>query len=1436
MKTFKSYLSLKDFLIFFLLAFATNIYANTFDIGTGTLSNSANGVPTPLGAYYESQKVQYLYFANELTAAGMVNGTEIGQIGFYVDSPNAVATIQNYTIRTKLTNNSGLTTSFETTGLSNNYGPTTEVISVSNGWHLINLDNSFVWDGTSNLLIETCSFTQPWITSGNYSVRYTNVFGGAMEKHDDGFSQCAETSGTVSDKRANIRLVELQQAPEDLAIVGFTAPSPAIINSTQDFQITVSNIGNSQVAADGIIELDIDNDGTFDANTNISGLASGTTNTYTITTQLPAIYGQQTALAQVTLSNGTDVNLLNNTLTTTYDIAAYNDVGIISVTVNGFGGNVISPGATMNVSVVIYNYGQTTADGDVDIDVDNDGVSDGNVSFTGLASNSSVNLTGSTFSPINIGNYNLCAYVNLSSAIDENTSNNTSCINYTVGQSCVDTFPYLENFDTWATGWNIEPITGWSQGGNPYLNWTVANGSTSSPSTGPIQDYTEEITNGAIVGNYIYTESSGTSVGDEFGFLTPCFDLSTVQNPEISFYFHMNHNNQTNGELHIDIFDLTTGINDLSVWSQIGQFQNGINFDWEKATVSLANYGSNEIQIRFRTVVGGPNNYQNDTGIDQFYIGEAIADDVGIQTITYNQPIFENLPFDIFVKVFNYGQNTADFDVNIDIDGDGQFDATSNFNALMPNTFTVVSVPVINPPSAGNYNFDASVFLTSGVDQNSFNDSLSVNYWVIQDDDISLNYVNATNGLLYPNDTLKVATTVQNQSSSVADIKLLIDFENDGINDDSTTINGLSSTLNQSHTFEKVITNLYSGIETVRVEAVLLSAIDSNLANNVKTDIYEVFLDCQSFYPSLESFDTWTEGNNFPISSLWTKSVSPANSQLKWKVGKLATQTPNTGPVSDVTAQIGALNGNYLFVKAYDGSIGDIATLNSNCLDFSNLTSPTLKFYFHMFGSQMGNLHLDVLDSNNVTIANSIWSQIGEFQNSSSAPWEEVKLNLATFSGQVIKLRWRYIKNGFTGDAAIDHLQIIENGDDIGISDVSFTKNFQTGANETISVEITNYGSFDADGFIEIDLDSDGTPDVTENFNGLQVGVSQTFPISFTSPVPLGNYSATITVNLTNAVDVESNDNLETINYVVYPTNNSPTLTSQIPDLTLDEDFTQVIKFADLDTVFSDVDSFDSLTFNVISLNDIVEIVQNDNLIELVTKPNTFGNQTISVQATDIFEETVNSTSLLTINPVNDAPNSFGLVSPNTSLINPTSVDFIWNSSNDVDNPSLNYNLKIFEPNFDTTFAVIADTSLSFVFPPFLQFYVDYNWFVEVTDGEFTVSSSDTFEFQMITVDINENEQQIPKTFVLKQNFPNPFNPTTKINFDLPISSNVKLEIFNLLGQKVRTLVDEKVNAGFISVVWDGRNDFGKQVSSGIYIYKIQADNFTQSKKMVFLK
>jgi len=94
----------------------------------------------------------------------------------------------------------------------------------------------------------------------------------------------------------------------------------------------------------------------------------------------------------------------------------------------------------------------------------------------------------------------------------------------------------------------------------------------------------------------------------------------------------------------------------------------------------------------------------------------------------------------------------------------------------------------------------------------------------------------------------------------------------------------------------------------------------------------------------------------------------------------------------------------------------------------------------------------------------------------------------------------------------------------------------------------------------------------------------------------------------------------------------------------------------------------------------------------------------------------------------------------------------------------------------------------------------------------------------------------IPGTFALHQNFPNPFNPSTEIRFDLPEAGNVNLAIYNLMGQKIRTLSSDNMTPGYHAIIWDGTNDIGSQVATGMYFYSIQSSEFQATKKMLFLK
>ncbi|MFC1726436.1 T9SS type A sorting domain-containing protein [candidate division KSB1 bacterium] len=101
---------------------------------------------------------------------------------------------------------------------------------------------------------------------------------------------------------------------------------------------------------------------------------------------------------------------------------------------------------------------------------------------------------------------------------------------------------------------------------------------------------------------------------------------------------------------------------------------------------------------------------------------------------------------------------------------------------------------------------------------------------------------------------------------------------------------------------------------------------------------------------------------------------------------------------------------------------------------------------------------------------------------------------------------------------------------------------------------------------------------------------------------------------------------------------------------------------------------------------------------------------------------------------------------------------------------------------------------------------------------------------------IIEKPVEPPDNFILENNYPNPFNPETTIRYSIPKTADVKLAVYNVLGQEIKALVNENKKAGYHSVKWDGTNNYGVKVGSGIYIYRIRAGGFTESKKMVLLK
>jgi hypothetical protein len=104
------------------------------------------------------------------------------------------------------------------------------------------------------------------------------------------------------------------------------------------------------------------------------------------------------------------------------------------------------------------------------------------------------------------------------------------------------------------------------------------------------------------------------------------------------------------------------------------------------------------------------------------------------------------------------------------------------------------------------------------------------------------------------------------------------------------------------------------------------------------------------------------------------------------------------------------------------------------------------------------------------------------------------------------------------------------------------------------------------------------------------------------------------------------------------------------------------------------------------------------------------------------------------------------------------------------------------------------------------------------------------------TTDIQLIDDTAPQTYSLEQNYPNPFNPTTNIKYTIPREGNVNIEVYDITGKLVNTLVNQSMNSGTYNVTWNGTNNSGQNVVSGIYIYRIQANDFVSVKKMILLK
>ncbi len=129
----------------------------------------------------------------------------------------------------------------------------------------------------------------------------------------------------------------------------------------------------------------------------------------------------------------------------------------------------------------------------------------------------------------------------------------------------------------------------------------------------------------------------------------------------------------------------------------------------------------------------------------------------------------------------------------------------------------------------------------------------------------------------------------------------------------------------------------------------------------------------------------------------------------------------------------------------------------------------------------------------------------------------------------------------------------------------------------------------------------------------------------------------------------------------------------------------------------------------------------------------------------------------------------------------------------------------------------------------------DYAYYVKVVYAEGESNPSDTLSFNALITD-NDDYSIIPLTTKLNRNYPNPFNPDTNISFDLAENGPVNLTIYNIKGQRVRTLVNERLSPGNYNFKWNGKNEYNKPVASGVYFFRLKSPRFTGVTKAILLK
>ena len=278
----------------------------------------------------------------------------------------------------------------------------------------------------------------------------------------------------------------------------------------------------------------------------------------------------------------------------------------------------------------------------------------------------------------------------------------------------------------------------------------------------------------------------------------------------------------------------------------------------------------------------------------------------------------------------------------------------------------------------------------------------------------------------------------------------------------------------------------------------------------------------------------------------------------------------------------------------------------------------------------------------------------------------------------------------------------------------------------------------------------------------------------------------------------------------------------------------------------------DNPVYTILEADSNITVSINDDEVSIRPNRDWNGTADLTIKA-EADSRTASKKFSIIVIPVNDVPQEFEWTSivSDSVLINKDNIastyDLDWSKSLDVDGDTIDYIVyaKIgqypAEEIFDTTatsYSILYEDIAEGAFENIPGNTATVRFTVWAHDGIDSVKAGG--EDRILYVNrydyLSIESEGIPTEFALHENYPNPFNPTTQIRFDLPEMGNVTLSIYNMLGQKVKTFNMQSAPAGYHALTWNATNDLGAPVAAGVYLYQLQTKGFVKTKKMVLLK